>query len=93
MNRELVIPGGAGIYPLQGDVQSTAGNAKVKVVGLQGISLESVVPASGSVLEYNVDTNQWEPRLNAQIQVNGLTVSDDPLVSVNVSKPIKINGA
>ncbi len=93
MNRELVIPGGAGIYPLQGDVQSTAGNAKVKVIGLQGIALQSVVPASGSVLEYNVNTNQWEPILNAQIQVNGLTVSDDPLISVNVSKPIKINGA
>ena len=93
MNRELVIPGAAGIYPLQGDVQSTAGNSTVKVVGLQGISLESVVPSSGSVLEYNVNTNQWEPRLNAQIQINGLTISDDPLVSVNVSKPIKINGA
>lgn len=93
MNREIVLPGGAGLYPLTGDVLSTPGSPTARVIGIQGIPvLQSVVP-SGAVLQYNQNNNEWEAILNAQIQVNGLTVSDDPWVSVNAAKPITVNGA
>lgn len=93
MNRELVQPSGAGIYPLTGDVTSTAGSATVRVTGLQGVSLQNAFPVAGAVIQYNVNNNEWEPILNAQIQVNSITVSDDPLVAVNQVKPIQVNGA
>jgi hypothetical protein len=92
-NREIVQPGGAGIYPLTGDVASTAGNSAVRVIGLQGLPLEAGVPPAGAGLQFNQDAVQWQPTLIATIQVNGITVSDDPWVSVNARKPIKINGA
>lgn len=92
MNREIVIPGGAGIYPLTGDVTSEAGNAPVQVTGLRGIPIAPAFFAGGEVLEYNPNTGNWEPTLRAAIQVNGLTVSDDYIVTVNVARPIKVNG-
>ena len=92
MNRELVLPGGAGIYPLVGDVTSTAGSPSVKVTGLQGTPLELTTLLSGQELQYNANINQWQPTLNAVIQVNGISVSDDPTITVNVNRPIKING-
>ena len=93
MNREIVLSGGgAGIYPLTGDILSTAGSPTVRVTGIQGIPvLQSVVP-SGAMLQYNQNNNRWEATLNAQIQVNGITVSGDPWVSVNAAKPITVNG-
>jgi len=92
MNREIVGLA-AGIYPLVGDVSSTAGSPRVTVVGLQTIPVQNAVPSPGAGLEYNANTNEWEPTLRATVQVNGLTVSDDGLVSVNVVKPILVNGA
>jgi hypothetical protein len=92
MNREIVNPGGAGIYPITGDVQSTAGNQLVVVTGLQGIPLESTFPLSGQVLEYNGNTNNWEPVLQAGVQVNGMNSSGDYIISVNVPTPITVNG-
>ncbi len=93
MNREIVIPSGAGIYPLIGDVTSTAGNNRVVVTGLDGIPLAGGFPASGANLQYISSSNEWEPVVRASIQVNGLTVSDDPLISVNTVKPVLVNGA
>jgi hypothetical protein len=93
MNREIVQPGGAGIYPLQGDVTSTAGNNRVTVTGLEGIPLTPGPYSSGIVWQYVSSTNTWQPILSASIQVNGVTVSDDPWVSVNTTKPILVNGA
>jgi hypothetical protein len=93
MNRECIQPGGAGIYPLIGDVTSSAGNNRVAVTGLQSIPLSSTTPLPGSGIEYNANNSQWEPTLIATIQVNGLTLSDDGLVSVNVVKPILVNGS
>jgi hypothetical protein len=93
MNREIVLPGGAGVYPLIGDVASTAGNPTVVVVGLQKIPVQNVFPNNGANLEYNPNTNEWEPIVRASVQVNGLTVSDDPWMSVNKVKPITVNGA
>lgn len=90
MNRES-FPGG--VYPLIGDVVSQAGNSTVQVVGLLGVPITSTFLNGGEVLEYNPNTNNWEPILRADIQVNSLTASDDPLISVNVIKPILVNGA
>lgn len=93
MNREIVQSGGgAGIYPLVGDVTSTAGSPTVVVTGLQGTPLGMGVLRSGEELQYNGSVNQWQPILNAVIQVNGITVSDDPTITVNINRPIKING-
>ena len=93
MNRETVVPGGAGIYPLTGDVTSTPGNNTVVVTGLEGIPLTPGPYASGVTWQYVSATNTWQAILQASIQVNGVTVSDDPLVSVNVPKEILVNGS
>lgn len=90
MNREIY-PGG--LYPLQGDVVSQAGNTTVQVVGLQNIPIGNGTLLGGAVLAYNANSNNWEPTLDASIQVNSVTVSDDPLIAVNVAKPILVNGA
>lgn len=92
MNREIVGGGGASIYPLAGDVVSTAGNATVIVAGIQGIPVTAAFLAGGEVLEYNPATHNWQPILRAAIQVNNLTVSDDYLISVNVPKEVLVNG-
>lgn len=93
MNRECVIPGGAGIYPLQGDVKSRAGNSTVQVTGLNSVPLGTQTLVGGQVHQYNPATNNWEPTLRATVQVNSITVSDDPYISVNVPKAVKVNGA
>lgn len=93
MNRELVVPGGAGIYPLQGDVTSTAGNNNVKVTGFEGIPLTPGPYSSGVTWQYVSSTNQWVAVLRAAIQVDGVTVSDDYNVSVDVLRPVRTNGS
>jgi len=93
MNREIVIPGGAGVYPLTGDVVSQAGNATVQVSGLRGVPITNTFLDGGEVLEYNVNTNNWEPTLRAAIQVNNVTVSDDYIITVNVPKMALVNGS
>jgi len=91
MNREIVIPGGAGVYPLTGDVQSSAGSPTVRVTGLQGLPIESIVPDPGAVLTFNQNNAEWEPIQRACIQVNGISVSDDYDISVNAIH-IEVNG-
>ncbi len=91
MNREVVIPGGAGVYPLTGDVLSTAGDQTVRVIGIQGIPVQRISPEPGSYLEYNQNAGRWEPILRASIQVNGITVSDDYDISVNAVH-VYVNG-
>ena len=94
MNREIAVPGGAGVYPLTGDIESQAGNSTVAVVGIQRIGVSSAPPANADSLVYLETTNTWVPTpLNCTIQINGVPVSDDPLVSVNVVKPILVNGS
>lgn len=93
MNREIVIPGGAGIYPLTGDVLSQAGNQLVTVVGIQGRPILNTFLDGGEVLEYNINTNQWTPTLRAAIQVNNVTASDDYLITVNVAEMVLVNGS
>lgn len=91
MNREIVIPGGAGVYPLTGDVLSKAGSSTVTVVGIQGLPIKQIVPDTGAVLTFNQNNADWEPIVRACIQVNGLTVSDDYDISVNASH-VSLNG-
>lgn len=94
MNREIAIPGGAGIYPLTGDVASTAGNPSVRVTGLQGVPIASDPSfQGGEELQYNANTHSWTPTLRAAIQVNNVTVSDDYIIAVNVPKSVLVNGA
>jgi hypothetical protein len=90
MNREI-FP--AVLYPLVGDVQSQAGNQAVEVVGILSVPIVQSLNLSGQVLEYNLAQNSWVPTLRASIQVNGMTVSDDYLVSINVVKEILVNGS
>ena len=92
MNREIAT-GAATIYPLAGDVRSQAGNQNVEVVGIISIPISQDTPSGGDVLEYDANSNQWILRLRASIQVNGATVSDDYIVSVNVVKEILVNGS
>lgn len=92
MNREIVVPGGAGIYPLAGDVASQAGNRLVTVIGIQGIPVLNTLFSGGEVLEYNPNTNQWTPTLRAALQVNNVTLSDDYLITINVPKMVLVNG-
>jgi hypothetical protein len=91
MNREVIIPGGAGVYPLTGDVLSSAGSPTVTVVGIRSIPVQSGVPLPGAVLTYNQNDNQWEPTQRACIQVNGISVSDDYFIAVNAHN-VAING-
>lgn len=93
MNREIVVPGGAGVYPLTGDVESDAGSPLVTVVGIQGRTVTNPFLQGGENLQYNGNTNEWIPTLRACVFVNGVPVSDDFTVTVNVARPIKINGA
>lgn len=86
------MPSGAGIYPLVGDVTSTAGSPNVTVTGLQNIPVQDTFFQGGEVLTYDPNTNNWTPLLRASIQINNVTISDDALVSVNVPKEILVNG-
>lgn len=90
MNREIFCATPA-IYPITGDVLSTAGSSTVRVTGLQGIPIQQIVPPQGSMLEFNINTGQWQPIQRASIQVNGLTVSTDYSISIN-AHPVSLNG-
>jgi hypothetical protein len=96
MNREIVIPGGAGVYPLTGDVQSTAGSPQVKVTGIQGIKVQGGVPPLGSVLTFNQNNAEWEALNNSIFLLNLLPLSDDYQITVNfasiVQFKISVNG-
>jgi hypothetical protein len=90
MNREIYP---YALYPLTGDVQSVVGNAKVSVVGIQGVPiLNAPFLNGGEALVYNPSTNNWQPTLRATIQVDNVTVSTDAEISVNVPKPLTVDG-
>lgn len=89
MNREIY-PGG--LYPLAGDVVSTPGSPSIAVVGIQGIPIQTVNLNGGEVLEYNPNVTAWVPTLRAAIQVDGVTVSDDYTMAVNLTEFAQING-
>ncbi len=92
MNREIVGESGK-IYPLQGDVTSQAGNQFVTVTGIQSIPVNDTLLSGGEILEYNPNSNNWEPTIHAAILVNSSALSDDYTIQVNVIDPVLINGA
>jgi hypothetical protein len=87
VNREIVMPGGAGLYPLQGDVTSTAGTNRATVTGLQSIPILASTPSPANNLQYNANTNQWTPTAIACIAVDGVVVSYDYMIAVNATNP------
>lgn len=83
MNRE-VFPGG--IYPLSGDVQSTAGSNTVRVIGLSGISLSGVPTTQNQVYAFDVNSGTFlitSIPVNQSIQCNGVGMSDDYYIFCN----------
>lgn len=89
MNRQIYpVP----LYPLAGDVTSIVGGNRVTVTGLQNTQLDALPLTGGEKLEFNPNTGTWQPILRATIQVNGLSVSDDWIISVNVKPLIQVNG-
>ena len=87
MNREITsgVPGS--IYPLVGDVVSTAGSPRVVVDGLQTVPVSSSFPGSANNLQYNPNTNSWTPTAIACIAVDGVVVSYDYMIAVNATNP------
>lgn len=71
MNRESAIPGGAGVYPLAGDVLSQAGNSLVTVIGLRSIPILPSNPVDQQVLVYTEATNAWGPGNIPLLETNG----------------------
>jgi hypothetical protein len=87
MNREIVMPGGAGIYPLTGDVTSVAGSPRVTVTGIQNVPVSASPPGSANNLQYDANTNQWTPTAIACVAVDGVVVSYDYVIAVNATNP------
>lgn len=91
MNREI-FPGG--IYPLTGDVNSTSGQQKVIVVGLQNIPVSGAAPADRNFLQYSQGDKQWEPTsftLSLTVQTGNYTTSiNDDIIEVNSSSATTI---
>jgi hypothetical protein len=75
MNREIAT-GSASIYPLQGDVESQAGNQNVEVVGIISIPITKSTPVGGDVLIYDATTNTW-------VLQTYLDTHDEPLTDGN----------
>lgn len=96
MNRQ-VVPNS--LYPLTGDVKSTAGENTAKVTGIQGVPVSSTIPfRAAQILAFNPGTNQWEVViLNGAVLVNGILVSAEPIFTVNSGSDtligtIEVNG-
>jgi hypothetical protein len=85
MNREIVGGGGATIYPLVGDVTSTAGNTTVSVTGIQGIPVPPQFPTGGEVLTYDGPTNTLlleQPVQQIELETNGTDNSVQNLLNL-----------
>lgn len=81
MNREIS-NGAPALYPLQGDVKSTAGSSIASVVGLQGITISTAAPNPGDTLVYI--NGEWTPfGAVASLFVNSVVVSQDLVIFVN----------
>lgn len=93
MNREIVGGGGASVYPLIGDVQSTAGNAPVTVIGLRGILIEPSFPVNSDVLTYDETSNMWVPTpiTGIELQTNGADNSTQTLLNLADSASVTVS--
>lgn len=68
------------IYPIVGDISSTAGSPNVTVVGIQTIPVVAGTPQDLQVLQYSVSLGAWHAGtvpFNRSIQVNTIPMSDD----------------
>ena len=97
MNRQ-VYP--SSLFPLRGDISAEAGAVRVTVIGLQTIPISSTLP-SDTVPQtlVAIGGNEYIPtNLDTSIQVNGVPISDDYDIGVNLpigpaGTPIKVNGS
>lgn len=94
MNREIVGGGGAAIYPLIGDVQSTAGSSTVTVTGLQTVPIAQVPLDGGEVLVYNDSSNNWVPTIPAAggpvLETDGVANSTQTLLNLQAGTNITL---
>jgi hypothetical protein len=91
MNRETYP---ASMSPLVGDVTAGAGARQTTVVGIQNTPVSSASPNDQDLLRYNFTNSQWEPTpdSNVALYVNGIPVSNDPVIYVNAAALITVNG-
>lgn len=88
MNREIVGGGGASIYPLTGDVQSTPGSPLVTVTGIQGIPFQHTFPTGGEIPVYDASSNSWLPTVptppapTLALETNGTPNSTQTLLNL-----------
>jgi hypothetical protein len=87
----------AQLFPLRGDLSAEAGAVSVTVTGIQATPVVATAPSDGQVLiaESGVWTLQT---LDSSILINGIPVSDDYDIGVNLtlgisSSPVLVNGA
>lgn len=84
MNREIATSG-ATIYPLTGDVKSTAGSAPISVVGIQGIPVQQVFPVAGEVLTYDGPSNTLileAPAQQIELETNSVANGSQALLNL-----------
>lgn len=89
MNREIAT-GAASIYPLTGDVSSSAGSPTVTVIGLQNIPIQAGFIVDDDFLVYDNTLNMWVPRLIvpgdlplATATTPGIVQPDDVTITVS----------
>jgi hypothetical protein len=85
MNREIVGGGGAVVYPLTGDVTSTAGNPSVTVTGIQNIPVIASFPTDKEVLTYDGSSNTMSlqtPAPQVEFETNGTPNSTQTLLNL-----------
>lgn len=93
MNREICGGGGASIYPLAGDVSSTAGSPLVTVIGIQGIGVQSVTPSGGEVLTYDNSSGTIflaAPSPTLALEVNSTPNSSQTLLNLIAGSNVTI---
>lgn len=97
MNREIVGGGGAAIYPLIGDILSTAGSSTVTVTGLQTVPIAQVPLDGGEVLVYNETSNNWVPTIPAAggptLETDGVANSTQTLLNLQAGANITLTEA
>jgi len=72
----------ASLFPMQGDLLSSAGQVKVRVVGIQNEPVSPTIPAVAQGLIFNGSLYEIV-YINSQLQVEGTAVSDDYTIAVN----------
>lgn len=100
MNRENYP---ASLFPLRGDISAEAGDVTVRVIGIQGVPIDTPISPTddGNVATY-IDADgriEWKSGNRSAVQINGVGVSTDKQFFINGvtdgSAPtwvVKING-